>query len=168
MSLVLGIDPGKDGYFATLSTEGEMRTYPMPMINTGSGSKRVYDFPAIKELFKQFKADGVELIILEKQQAMRGQGVTSMFSTGQGYGLLEMACVFVEIPYKNVHPKTWKGVMCNDLPKMDPKKKSIIAAKRTFPTVDLKKTARCTTDHDGKADALLLAWYGLHKVLGAE
>jgi len=136
------------------------------MINTGVGSKRVYDFPAIKELFKQFKSEGVELIILEKQQAMRGQGVTSMFSTGQGYGLLEMACVFIEIPYRNVHPKTWKKVMCGDIAGKDPKKKSIIAAKRLFPTVDLRKTKRCKVDHDGKADSLLLAWYGLHKVLG--
>ena len=167
MKTVLGIDPGKDGFFATLSTEGEIATYPMPVMATGKGSKRAYDVPAVWKLFEELTAN-VDLIVLEKQQAMRGQGVTSTFTTGQGFGMLELACVACKKSYVIVHPRTWKKVQCRDIAGTDPKAKSIIAAQRMFPNVDLKKTPRCTTPHDGMADALLLASYGLNHVLGKE
>ena len=41
---------------------------------------------------------------------------------------------------------------------------SILAAKRLYPTVSLKRTERCSNDDDNIADSLLLAAYGLKKV----
>ena len=32
---------------------------------------------------------------------------------------------------------------------------------RQFPNVDLRKSERARKPHDGKVDALLIAWYGL-------
>ena len=167
MKKVAAVDPGLDGFFCTLTEEGSITTTQMPVLYTGKGKKRSYDVQGIVNIFLDFKKQNIDLVVIEKQQSMPGQGVASSFTIGFGFGILEMACAALQIPYTIVHPRTWKGVMCKDIAG-EPKAKSIIATKRLFPTVDLKKTARCTTEHDGKADALLLAWYGLHKVLGVE
>lgn len=165
MKKVGAVDPGKDGYFATLTDSGDVQTWPMPTMATGKGSKREYDIPAIKRLFvEEFK--DCDMFILEKQQSMPGNGVSSSFTTGRGYGILEMACHMNARAFTIVHPRTWKKVICRDLGAKDPKVKSILTAQRLFPNVDLRKTERSKKLHDGKCDALLLAFYGLHQVLG--
>jgi hypothetical protein len=42
----------------------------------------------------------------------------------------------------------------------DTKQRSIIAAKRLFPEVSLRRTERSRKDDDGISDAILLAEYG--------
>ena len=165
MKKVGAVDPGKDGFFATLTDTGEVETWPMPVMSTGKGSKREYDVPAIKRLFVEEFQD-CDMFVLEKQQSMPGNGVSSSFTTGRGFGILETCCVWNERAYTIVHPRTWKRILCKDIAGTDPKVKSILAAQRLFPKVDLRKTERCRVSHDGKADALLLCWYGLHEVLG--
>ena len=167
MIKVGAVDPGKDGFFATLTDAGDVQTWAMPTLNTGKGTKREYDKPAMKRLFVENFLD-CDMFVLEKQQSMPGQGNVSMFTTGRGYGMLEAFCVAYELPHVIVHPRSWKKVICRDIAAPDPKKKSILTAQRLFPKVDLKKTPRCTTYHDGKADALLLAFYGLHTVMGKD
>ncbi len=50
--------------------------------------------------------------------------------------------------------------MLRGLPGKDTKTKSILAASRLFPRVDLRRTARSKVAHDGLTDALLIAEFG--------
>ena len=54
---------------------------------------------------------------------------------------------------EHVRPAKWK----KEFSGTSDKNTSIEVAKRLFPGVDLRRTERCTKDHDGKAEALLLA-----------
>lgn len=99
-------------------------------------------------------------IIIETQQAMPKQGVSSTFQTGYGYGLwVGLIAAFVaeyEVPWTAVRPTVWKRAMLAGLDKTD-KTVSRVAAVRMFPQLSAQ-LAR-VSDH-GRAEALLIAAYG--------
>ena len=93
--------------------------------------------------------------VVEKVGAMPGQGVTSMFNFGKNYGFILGALESFGFSYELVTPKKWKkefGVTAD-------KNTSIEVCKRLFPEANLKRTERCKKDHDGMAEALLMAEY---------
>jgi len=160
---ILGIDPGKDGYLCQLTEHGP-RFWPTPTVRIGkTGNKRDYDVAAMRSILSGVMP---EMVVLEKQQSMptelhgRRQGTASSFSTGFGYGLWYGLIVGLGLPLTIVHARTWQAKLCRDVPGDSTKARSIIAAGRLFPAVDLRATERCRVAHDGKADALLLAYYG--------
>ena len=164
---ILGIDPGKNGFICLINENGFIEAWPTPTLKISKkGNKRGYDVQAMRAILTE--ADP-RVVIIEKQQAMPGvkiggkvvkQGVASSFSTGQGFGLWEGLVVGIGLSYTIVHPRTWQAVCLRDIPGDKTKARSIIAAGRLFPGVDLRKSDRCRVPHDGKADALNLAWYG--------
>ena len=48
-------------------------------------------------------------VILEKVHAFPGQGVSSMFTFGENYGMLQAFLIASEIPRKIVMPADWQG-----------------------------------------------------------
>ncbi len=154
--MVLGIDPGKDGYLAALDDGVLYATWPMPTIRTGKGNRRDYDVGKMAAIVDDLRPG---LVVLEKQQAMPGQGVASMFSTGVGFGLWLGILAALKIRYEVVHPRTWQRALCRDIAG-EPKARALIAARRLFPGVDLRGSERSRKDHAGKVDALLIAYYG--------
>ncbi len=77
---------------------------------------------------------------------MKGNGVTSMFTFGMGYGGLRMALIAAAIPFVEVTPQSWqKAIGC--LTQGD-KNVSKAKAQQLFPTVKVTHAV---------ADALLLA-----------
>ncbi len=169
---VIGIDPGKDGFICLLDGE-EVLSWPTPTINISKkGNKRGYLVPEMRRFLAVANPD---FVVIEKQQAMPGmmkggkmvkQGVASSFATGQGYGLWEGLVAGLGLKYILVHPRTWQKVCHRDVQGDNTKARSILAAGRLFPNVDLRKNDKCRVPHDGKADALLLAWYGRYVSFG--
>ena len=167
MSVTVGIDPGKDGFICAIDSKGFLGAWPTPTLKISTkGNKRGYDVAAMRRILVNASPD---IVVIEKQQSMPGmlvkgkrvkQGVASSFSTGQGFGLWEGLVVGLGIKYMIVHPRTWQNVCIKDIPGDNTKARSIIAAGRNFPSVDLRKSDRCRIYHDGKADALNIAWYG--------
>ena len=172
---ILGIDPGKDGFLCLIDKPAGrlvvLMTEPTPTLQVKKrSSRRGYH---VQEMVKIIQRAAPGFVVIEKQQAMaKGdaagrripQGAASSFSTGRGYGLWEGIVAGLEIPYLTVHPRTWQKVCHRDITGDNPKAKSIIAAGRIFTGVDLRKTTGCSVPHDGKADALMLAYYGhLHQ-----
>lgn len=97
--------------------------------------------------------------VIERVHAMPKQGVSSSFNFGVNYGMIMGLLEALSIPYETVLPQKWKrefGVTAD-------KNTSIAVAKRMFPEVDLRRTDRCKVDHDGKAEALLMAEYARRK-----
>jgi crossover junction endodeoxyribonuclease RuvC len=79
---------------------------------------------------------------------MPGQGVTSTFTFGEGFGKLQMALCAAKIPYQFITPLKWQKFL-GCMTKGD-KNVSKAAAQRLFP--DIKVTHAI-------ADALLIAEY---------
>lgn len=77
---------------------------------------------------------------------MPGQGVTSMFTFGMGYGALRMAVLASGIPFEGVTPQAWmKGLGC-----LTGGDKTVTRARAQTLFPELKVT-------DQIADALLIA-----------
>ena len=97
---------------------------------------------------------------VEKVGAMPGQGVTSMFNFGQGFGFILGVLAALGIGVQLVPPGTWKKEF--SLVGKD-KAASIEVCRRLFPGVNLRASEQCRKDSDGMAEALLMAEYARRK-----
>lgn len=130
----IGIDPGKSGGIAVITTEGAAYAYKMPPTDRD-----------LLDLLDDIGA-GVSRAMLEQVHAMPGQGVTSTFTFGRGFGKLEMALCAARIPFELVTPQKWQKLL-GCLTKGN-KNVSKAAAQRLFPTLKVTHAI---------ADALLIA-----------
>lgn len=163
--LVVGIDPGLDGAVAGIHLNGALAflTKTPTILKKAGSSKRLYDVGAMARLLS---VPDIIMIALEKAQAMPGQGVSSMFSIGLGFGLWQGIIVARAIPHTIMHPRTWQKLICEDVPG-DTKAKAIQAAGRIFPSVSLLPTPACKKPHTGFADALCMAEFARRITLGS-
>ena len=97
---------------------------------------------------------------VESVSAMPGQGVTSMFNFGKGFGWILGILDAYTVPYELVRPQKWK----KEFSITSDKNTSIAVCKRLFPWVSLLPTERCRKDNDGMAEALLMAEYARRKL----
>lgn len=147
----IGIDPGKDGALAVI-------------IDSGKASIVPFDQDAYRLVLRQFCMQArmaQTRAVLEHVGAMPGQGVTSMFSFGENFGYLKGLLEAFEIPYELVRPQRWKKEYG-----ISGKNQSVEVCKRLFPGVSLRRTERCKKDHDGMAEALLMAEYARRHYAG--
>ncbi|MCK5644169.1 MAG: hypothetical protein KAJ19_25445 [Gammaproteobacteria bacterium] len=155
--MFIGIDPGVTGAIAVIPADNVTRVWDTP--TTRVKGKRCYDIPGMHTLLCRAltvtgRGEGV-IVALEQQQAFPGQGRTSMFKIGHGFGLWEGLLVAVCMPYEIVRPQRWKKALLDGLPSKDKGSSRIVAA-RLFPDVDLGNRK-----DQGRADALLLAEFAL-------
>ena len=153
---IVGIDCGLDGILANIDDKGYVGFEPTPTLPKGKSGRQYDD----AEMARLLRATTPGMVVLEKQQAMPGQGVSSMFSVGLGFGLWRGIVAALGLRVLIVHPRTWQAVMLRDIPGADTKSRSIIAAKRLFPAAVLRRSARGKKDDHNIADAILLAGYG--------
>lgn len=143
--IYIGIDPGKNGGIACLS-ENRIGIYVIPYSE---------EF-LIKRLQNIYGYSTSCICYLEHVHAMPKQGVSSTFNFGMNFGFIQGVLKAYSIPYELVTPQKWK----KEFSCTSDKNTSIEVCKRLFPNVNLKATDRCTKDHDGMAEALLIAEYG--------
>lgn len=154
---ILAIDPGKDGFLCFMTDRG-LAFFPTPTVKVGK-SKREYDTSAMRRTLREF---GPCSVYIERQQAMRKssngrtQGTSSSFAIGLGYGLWQGLILGLGMPLTIVSPQQWQKVAFQGV-SGEGKERSIIAAGRLYPTVDLRKSELARKPHNGKADALLIA-----------
>ena len=138
----IGIDPGQKGAWAMLDGE-KVTVRPW----------NEEEFVETMQMLGQY--GGPCRAALEHVSAMPGQGVTSMFTFGTGFGFLQGVLRACSIPYELVKPQKWKKAFSVTADKNT----SIEVCKRLFPGVSLLPTERSRRDSDGMAEALLLAEY---------
>ena len=148
MSVIwIGVDPGKSGGYAWI-WDDTVRVMP-------------WDDTFFVQDMQCLKATGEKCVAsVEKVGARPGQGVTSMFTFGKSAGFIEGVLTALGIPYQLVPPAVWKkefSLIGKD------KKASVEVCRKLFPELDLKRTERCKTDSDGKAEATLIAEYAKRK-----
>lgn len=119
------------------------------------GKKNEYDLVAIKSMLTTLKT-GYELkAAIELVHSMPGQGVTSMFSMGYGFGIWRMALVALDIPHELVTPQAWKKMLMAGQPK--DKQASVLVASQLYPQAYSQLIGPKGGKKDGNADALLIA-----------
>lgn len=133
------IDPGKNGALAILNGE-KVQTFR-------------YDRDTYRCVLSDLRGEKA-MCCLEHVSAMPGQGVTSMFHFGEGFGWLQGMLEAYGIPYELVRPQKWK----KEFSVTADKNTSIEVCKRLFPGVNLIP-AGCRKENDNLAEALLLAEY---------
>ena len=167
--IFLGIDPGQRGALASIDLWDDGRRKvdlfdtPLLTVKNGNKIKHEYNEAAMTAMLFNFLQIDVRLhCVLEKVNAMPGQGVTSMFNFGMGYGMWRGMLSAFQIPYTLVHPATWKKEVMHDMGKE--KQASIQRVMQLYPQLANRFERK---KDDGRADALLLAHYGmLHKEQG--
>jgi hypothetical protein len=146
LTVIMGVDPGVSGAVA----------FYFPMVPSRIA---VDDVPVaggeinVHELARLIRIHRPTMAIIERVNAMPGQGVASSFNFGRSYGDVRGAIGACDVPMHFVTPQKWKkhfGLSAD-------KEESRLRAIRLFPSVadsfKLKK-------HDGRAEAALIALYG--------
>lgn len=148
MTKIVGIDPGRQGALASVCEDG-VEILLMPYVGKELDCRKVYEW-----LIDQ----SPDLIILERQLGMAGQGRVSIFSIAKTYGELRSIVEIMGVRYYTPLPSQWTKVALAGVPGKK-KERNIAACHRAFPDVSLM-FPRKRKPHDGAADALLLAEYG--------
>jgi hypothetical protein len=140
MTYYLGIDPGRQGALALLSTEtNTVNCIDMPD-TTAALHDTIAAFPIISGA------------MVEKPFYPQMIGVTNAAKIAMAYGTLIGALQWRDIPFREVPPKKWKAAMDLSSSKSASREK----AAQTFPAQsDLFKRVK----DDGRAEAALLAIY---------
>jgi crossover junction endodeoxyribonuclease RuvC len=150
--VIIGIDPGQTGAVAII---GDDRCYvldtPTETVKKGKGTKTEYLPAEMAQMLSGFK--NVHCYI-EKVGAMPGQGVTSMFNFGKGFGLWLGILAAHGIPYTLVTPQAWKKEIMQGISDKDAARGR---AQQLFPQVSSQLSRKKDI---GRADALLIAEYG--------
>ena len=142
----VGIDPGKTGAIAIIE-ESRRKVLDVPVIN---GDYYFYEMYML--LFKAKLSNVHTYLTLERQQAMPGQGVSSTFQTGRGYGAWEAICSITVPDFQIVSPRVWKKKLGLS------KDKEASRALAIFLYPSMEEMLSRKRDHN-RAEALLLAHY---------
>lgn len=147
--VIIGIDPGRRGALVAIKGGEVVASLLMPF-NDG-----LLDGDAVMSWLQRLN---IELIVLERQQSMPGQGVASTFKIGFRYGELYGMIRAMHLPVKRPSAREWTRVMLQGA-EGEGKARAISVVKKLLPGLGLRP-GRCRVDQDGLADAGLLALYG--------
>jgi crossover junction endodeoxyribonuclease RuvC len=149
----IGIDPGATGAIAVLDEQLKcVGVHDMPVMQLGTRHQQV-NAAELARIIQNFTPETLTHVYLEAASAMPGQGVTSMFNFGMGYGVVQGVCGALQLPLSLVRPNAWKKVA--GLINL-PKEAARTLAQQLYPEQDLS-----LKKHVGRADALLIARFGI-------
>jgi len=149
LKAVIGIDPGKKGalgLFAGLNSKIDIKDYPNSYTLT---------YEILNEWVNQFN---VQSVVLEKVGVVVFGGKKAAFGFGENSGFYEGLLIAMKLPYCRVLPREWQKVVDNKSGRTS-KERSLNTAQKLFPYYTFKKTK------DGRADAILMAYYGWSRLL---
>lgn len=154
--LFLGIDPGQTGALAVINNDRSVL-----LLEDWPGDER--QAALLISTATVIDVNGDLTCAIEKVSAMPGQGVTSMFKFGQNFGIWLGILAAFQIPFELVRPQKWqKGIISKAMDK----KPAIAAAGRLFPRAEI--TGPRGGGKDGRADALLIAYYCMRQYAAIE
>lgn len=141
---IMAVDPGLTGAICYYYPEHPklISCYDMPVVD------REVDGAAVANLIRQHAPD---ICIIEKVSARPKQGVVSVFSFGNSYGVVRGAVAACKVPTILVSPQRWKKSMSLDSDKEKSRKMAILF----FPDSNDFKFKKS----HGRAEAALMAIY---------
>lgn len=159
--LAVGIDPGLDGAIVAVDASGcVMDRLVMPTLHAGTAGRRIVDVAGVVVALRRLAArDPHEVVVaLEEPSSRPGEGASRSLASGRNHGRIEGVLVALGLRFDLVRPQTWQQALGLGRDG-DPKRRAIAYCRRVLPGLDLLATPRCTTPHDGIADAACLAEY---------
>jgi crossover junction endodeoxyribonuclease RuvC len=149
----IGIDPGLSGAIAIISTES-LKIFDMPTmtVERNGKAKRQVSASELAEMLYLYSGRDCH-VYCERVSAMAGQGVTSVFSFGRSFGMIEGILAAFKLPVTFVPPATWVKAVGRG----QGKDASRARAMELFPS-DQEQFKR--VKDDGRADAALIAYWG--------
>lgn len=152
--MILGIDPGLSGALSFYNGD-ELLIYDIPtfQIDRNGKKKNQIDLLRFQHILKLNKPDHC---FLENINAMPGQGVSSMFQMGRGFGQIEASVLGCGIPMTYIAPQVWKKALAVPKDKDAARQRASQLLPAFAHNWDLKK-------HHGRAEASLIALYGRNK-----
>ena len=149
----IGIDPGLSGAIAVL-TDDTLQIHDMPVmtVDRNGKAKRQVSANELAELLHLYSGKNYHVCV-EKVSAMAGQGVTSVFSFGRSFGMIEGILAALKMPVTFVAPATWTRA----IGRSPGKDASRARAMELFP--EYQHMFKRVKD-DGRADAALIAHWG--------
>jgi crossover junction endodeoxyribonuclease RuvC len=153
---VIGIDPGLSGAIAIINGTDSLTVFDMPTITVerNGKAKRQVSASELALILKTAKSDDCHVFV-EKVSAMAGQGVTSVFSFGRSFGMIEGILAALHMPVTYVAPATWVKAVHRGAGKDASRSRAM----ELFPDnqADFKRVK-----DDGRSDASLIAYWGKH------
>ena len=148
--IVLGIDPGKKGALVALGRDD----HRVSLASSYYAGRHLVP-SLLVEALRRMRADlgaGDAVVVVEAQQSMPRQGVSSTFATGLNYGRILGAVETMGWPLHVLRAREWGK-------RADPKAATIAEVSRRLPDLDLTP-GRCRVAQDGIADAAGMALAG--------
>lgn len=127
------IDPGKSGSICIREGSEIVDVAEMP-----DTCQELRDY--IEDAVQCQHTDGIPVVAyLEEVHAMPGQGVTSMFTFGNGFGHLEQVLADFRVRTIRVRPNQWQKTLglisSKELSKADHKRNLKVRAQELFPSI---------------------------------
>jgi crossover junction endodeoxyribonuclease RuvC len=153
---VIGIDPGLSGAIAIINGIDSLTVFDMPTmtVERNGKAKRQVSASELALILKTAKSDDCHVFV-EKVSAMAGQGVTSVFSFGRSFGMIEGILAALHMPVTYVAPATWVKAVHRGAGKDASRSRAM----ELFPNnqADFKRVK-----DDGRSDSALIAYWGKH------
>lgn len=129
----------------------------------------------VNKLMRLAKYEGNCHVVMEDLHALFGASASSTFKLGGLAMATEAVVAALGLPYTKVQAKKWqkdifqgihvyKTSSTGKTKLLDTKRCSIMACKRVFPGIDLRRTGKSKNDDDNKADSLCMALYAKRKI----
>jgi crossover junction endodeoxyribonuclease RuvC len=150
---IIGIDPGLSGAVSVLKGLDLIEVFDMPtvLVRSGKTEKRQISEAMLAVTLRDMN---ISHAYLEFVHAMPGQGVTSMFNFGMGYGVIKGVLAALSIPMTTVPPSKWQ----KDLGMAKGKEANRARAAQLFPN---QAGLFARVKDDGRADAALIGYWGV-------
>jgi len=153
----IGIDPGLSGAIAVITEEPlqtslQIHDMPTMTVDRNGKAKRQVSANELAELLNLYAGKDCHVYV-ERVSAVSGQGVTSVFSFGRSFGMIEGILAALKMPVTFVAPATWTRA----IGRSPGKDASRARAMELFPNYEyfFKRVK-----DDGRADAALIAHWG--------
>lgn len=152
----IGIDPGLTGAIVILAEKGDTGLFydtPITQVKSGKKTKNEYLPSEMAGLLSGYTSQNCHVFI-ESVHSMPGQGVSSSFNFGKGFGIWIGILAALKLPYTLATPQAWKKLLMQGMKDKDAAR---IRAQELFPGC----VSQLSRKKDiGRADALLIAEYG--------
>lgn len=135
-------------------------------------SKAAYDLVAIRELLAPWLAASTLAVVevpgpMPPRFRVKGGGThvggsiaSHARGVAEGWGWMLIGIGWPRQLVRGVRPQTWHKELLADVAGDDTGERAIAVVRRRWPSLDLRRTERCSTPDLGRVDALLLAEYG--------
>lgn len=169
----VGIDNGTTGAVVALNPDGNViDLFDTPVLAV-TKTRFSLNIPAMfGQLLRMIQSDAIRnqklpiTVYAEKAQPMPAKfgGSIASFHRGQSAAAWQMACAALGLPVVFIRPQAWQKLFLKGVQGKDTKAKALMKASQIWPTLPLiKKGGRIATLH-GRADAALIALFGLRLV----